>query len=85
MKLFVVAEVLDFDGNEWELIGVFSKQDFAVSVCKDHTNYCIIPVDLDRIYTDKQVPEGSYYPNFDWDKLRKFMESEGRYETDQRI
>lgn len=52
--------------REWELQGVFSTEEAAVSACRDHT-YFVGPVKLNESLPHETLPEwpGAHYP-IDW-------------------
>jgi hypothetical protein len=51
-----------FPNVVWELVGVFSAQNKAEAVCKDH-RYCVMPIELDEDYGADPIFSGEdYFP-----------------------
>lgn len=66
MRLFVVVRNINkkTDGlvDDWEVCGVFSDEEKAISVCRDES--CFIgPINLDEVLPEETVSwPGCYYP-----------------------
>jgi len=62
MTLWMVGKIID--DPKWEIMGVFSTEEKACSICKDE-NYFIGPLNLDEVLPDETIEwRGAYYPNY---------------------
>lgn len=68
--VWVAGQVINDELGQWEIIGVFSDEEKAVSACREPTDF-VGPVKLDAIYPRESIDwAGAYYPvQLDWMKL----------------